>query len=235
RFWAFVNPIRQKWLHKKLDDAWASGVLSRIERKVTEMNAFHYNNLSERQFDALLNEGKELLAQLSSSVQLWQEDEALLEKVHNSYVMVLSLKLLGEKTSTDKNTLGSTSCSMKCIYERSISALVKGSPLPWDFDSIYTKIQALFNRADGSASATRPLIDFEKMVLEDVPLDSSLKLPRTCCLRLFGLPSQAEDEEIRSAYRRLCLQYHPDKNPDNPEHAKGMFLRVQIVASLLRF
>ncbi|MGL5251256.1 MAG: hypothetical protein ACRC7P_09285, partial [Enterovibrio sp.] len=133
-FWSAFNSMRQKWLYKKLDNAWASGVLSRIERKVTEMNALHYNNLSERQLDDLLNEGKELLAQLSSSVQLWQEDEALLDKVHNSYVMVLSLKLLGEKTSTDKNTLGSTSCSMKCIYERSISALVKGSPLPWDFD-----------------------------------------------------------------------------------------------------
>jgi DnaJ family protein A protein 2 len=32
-----------------------------------------------------------------------------------------------------------------------------------------------------------------------------------------GLEPSASPAEIKAAYRRLALQYHPDKNPDNPE------------------
>ena len=32
-----------------------------------------------------------------------------------------------------------------------------------------------------------------------------------------GVASNAEDKEIRKAYRKLSLEYHPDKNPGNKE------------------
>ena len=34
--------------------------------------------------------------------------------------------------------------------------------------------------------------------------------------RILGVPEQADEEQIKQAYRREAKKYHPDLNPDDP-------------------
>ena len=43
--------------------------------------------------------------------------------------------------------------------------------------------------------------------------------------KILGVNKNATDAEIKSAFRKLALQYHPDKNPDNPQ-AEEMFKEI---------
>lgn len=43
---------------------------------------------------------------------------------------------------------------------------------------------------------------------------------------ILGIPGGATEKQIRKAYRRLAMKYHPDRNPENPL-AEEEFKRIQ--------
>ena len=44
--------------------------------------------------------------------------------------------------------------------------------------------------------------------------------------KLLGVKRSASKSEIRRAFKKLSLKYHPDKNKDNPEKAKAKFIKI---------
>uniref|UniRef100_A0A8C3D3Z9 J domain-containing protein n=1 Tax=Cairina moschata TaxID=8855 RepID=A0A8C3D3Z9_CAIMO len=44
--------------------------------------------------------------------------------------------------------------------------------------------------------------------------------------KVLGLQKNASQDDIRKSYRRLALQWHPDKNPSNKEEAEKKFKAV---------
>ncbi|KAJ3568717.1 hypothetical protein NP233_g5530 [Leucocoprinus birnbaumii] len=47
------------------------------------------------------------------------------------------------------------------------------------------------------------------------------------CHRILGVSANATGEEIKQAYKAMALRWHPDRHPDDIEHATRRFLEVQ--------
>ncbi len=50
--------------------------------------------------------------------------------------------------------------------------------------------------------------------------------PKRDYYEVLGVGKNAADPEIKSAYRKLALQYHPDRNPENAEQATEKFKEI---------
>ncbi|TFK22638.1 DnaJ-domain-containing protein [Coprinopsis marcescibilis] len=69
----------------------------------------------------------------------------------------------------------------------------------------------LASEAETSSAPIKPFFDFEKLNLYEV----------------LGVAQDASKDELKKAYRKMALQHHPDKNPNDSEQAHVRFSRVQ--------
>lgn len=43
---------------------------------------------------------------------------------------------------------------------------------------------------------------------------------------VLGITRDADENAIKKAYRKLAIQWHPDKNPDNQKEAEEVFKKI---------
>ena len=56
---------------------------------------------------------------------------------------------------------------------------------------------------------------------------------KTCYYEVLGVPKNASDADIKKAYRKLAIKWHPDKNPDNKKVAEERFKEIAEAYAIL--
>lgn len=56
---------------------------------------------------------------------------------------------------------------------------------------------------------------------------------KICYYELLDVQPSANDNELKKAYRKKALQYHPDKNPDNIDESTQIFAKIRAAYEVL--
>uniref|UniRef100_A0A0K0E3V9 J domain-containing protein n=1 Tax=Strongyloides stercoralis TaxID=6248 RepID=A0A0K0E3V9_STRER len=54
-----------------------------------------------------------------------------------------------------------------------------------------------------------------------------------CPYKILGLTKECSESDVKKAYKKAALKWHPDKNPENKSDAQMMFLKIQEASALL--
>ena len=66
-----------------------------------------------------------------------------------------------------------------------------------------------------------------------ISIDSKKSDDENDFYKILGIKKDATDAEIKKAYRKLALKWHPDKNPNNREEAEEKFKKINEAYSVL--
>lgn len=113
-------------------------------------------------------------------------------------------------------------------------------------DPTYTKARKTRAKALGESGNWEEAVRELKVASEADPADATIKKDirnaelelkkskRKDYYKILGVDKDGNETDIKKAYRRMAIKYHPDKNPDNPDAAemfKGMFFFLLICPS----
>ena len=77
------------------------------------------------------------------------------------------------------------------------------------------------------------LLNLSIIILFIIPILSKKDDDENDYYKILGVKKEATDAEIKKAYRKLALKWHPDKNPNNREEAEEKFKKINEAYSVL--
>lgn len=61
------------------------------------------------------------------------------------------------------------------------------------------------------------------VTLMSLTLAAKQKVSSPDYYKIMGVKKDATDDQIKKAFKKQAIKYHPDKNPDDPEGSKQKF------------